>query len=1115
LPINQHDALSFLAKSHFLRFVLVPFCRAPSSLFFTSPPPSSPPFPPLPLSGVLFAGVSAFTEESVVEATEVKKGRTHPLVGRNSYHHLITNLLNGDAYNVRVSAYNELGFGSTQLSTPTKLKGAATVPQTPTNVDVTGVSARTVSVSWDPPVSDGGHDIESYLVEWDTVNSFASQCGDKIEIQKLEISRPTSSSCQNAGECTFKISLAVGGNNFATACVAWDILPGDLETEIRGLDAAFDDVAVSGCGADSSGAWNYGYAHTIRFEGSGAQENIGLMEIDFATCSADDVTVSATPIQDGRGLKTGCDAAHLKPPGRIQTGSDATSCVIEGLTPGIPVFVRVSAQNTLGLSPPAVMGYPLGEVSAAPFAVPEPLDYVGLSTDDAGRIHVEWTPPPFTKLEGNNGNPILGYNVMLASRIVEEQIVSVRGDLGMFTLGQYQLQFGLEVTACLDVHATALEVEQALELLESLDDVSVTRVEVLHGFEYLVRFVGDTQENGDVVELSLAAALCTGEGSTLKPEGELLEDVVQIRTKLIGQRGMVPEIVEITTSADAGSVLLSGKYQLSYDYIGHFTQAVTTVRGDPNSSVEVTVEKGSRIASTSADLRPLLRRGQTVKIGDEILTVDTVGDFTCSELPLSSYHVVGAAAVNIYIMDNIIGFVKATKDATSVTTSGDYSTSLLEGQFIWLDNDVYAVSSIDATSISLGDPLDHTQSKQYVGDTDTHVLLLERKKIEVDFDESEYTLDAKIESLPGVGSVDVSRVGPDRMGSFTWSVTFTSSTASSSCIQGQPACLTVENSRQLLGGTNPAVETKRYQEGISPSFNHVASRHTVASAPFEVQIIRVQAEADDLDGKFVVEFPTCAPLYTSGNPDAAVASTYNQKTLGSFVRPNDTTQITLYYSVSGEDLQSALESLHTIGIVKVDRKSIEFGFEWTVSFASNAGNLPLLSVNGDQLLGTNPSIEVVEQTKGAYLDSHLVLTGLPLDRYAARVSAFNKAGSGADTLEKQATGTGVVPFTITNSRPPSTISTASLVLEAISSSEVMVKFTPPESNGEPITKYLLEWTSDEDFGTSDDMTGVNSYAMSVFSIQNSHATDGKNDTDGWFTLSYGSQITTILNGRVD
>jgi hypothetical protein len=1013
---------------------------------------------------------------------------------------------------VRVSAYNDLGFGATQLSTPSKLIPGATVPQVPSNVEVTGVTSRTVAVAWDAPVSDGGEAIDSYVVEWDSVKSFTSRCGDKIEIQRLEISRPTEIDC--TGTCEFMVGMSVGGVAYDTGCLVWDISAGDFETAVKTMVAASgtagsSDISIARFG-DETAAWGFGYAHTISFEGTGVQTDVELfdiVEVGDSGCTSGDLlssSVSMIPIQDGQGTSAACEASHLEPLGRIETGSASTSFVIENLEPGIPMFVRVSAQNALGNSPAAVMGYPLSELSTTPAAVPEPLEYVGLSTDDDGLIHVEWAPPPNTKLEGNNGKAILGYDVDLATRIVEEQLVTVQGDLGMFTQGQYKLQLGADVTKCIDVFASATQMEHALEQLEALDDVSVQRSDIHHGYQYHIHFNGELKENGNIDELMLGPA-CAGEGSAFVPEGEPVEDIVQILTVEEGQSGSVPEIIEITTSSDIGSAL-SGSFHLSYDYTGDFTQAV--------AGAAVTVEKGSRIVSTTIDLRPLLRRGQSVKIGDEILTVDALDDFTASELPLSSYHVVGADGVSIYIMDTVVGFAGVSTDDTSVTPYGvDFTTTtpgLVVGEFIQLDGEVYAVRDIDSSLIKLGEPSDHTQSKQYVGATDNHVLIFKRKKVEVKFDEGTFELDSKIESLPGIGSVDVSRIGPDIQDSFTWSVTFTSSTSNGACTMGSPQCLTVENTASLLEGTNPEVAATITREGISPSFGRLASSTKINNGAFEVQTIRIAAEADDLDGKFVISFPKAPPMYTSGNSGAAVSTEalgLHQWTLGTFVRPTTTAAFTLYYSVSSEDLKSTLESFSTIGIVDVTRRAIEFGYEWDVSFKSNAGDLPLLTVDGALLKGTNPTAEVVEVTKGSYLDHHLVLMDLPSTSqvYAAKMSAFNEVGSGLDTLVKQDAGEGVVPLHITNSRQPSAIDTDTLVLEALSSSEYMVQFEPPSSNGEPITKYLLEWTSGSDFGTP---------AEFAFKIVNSHVSHGVNDTAGWFTLSYAQQTTTILDHDV-
>lgn len=95
------------------------------------------------------------------------------LNGGAPFFKMIRGLTKGTSYYVRVKAKNSQGYGIGQSSSPLSLN-PHTVPSAPTNVNL-GVTAKSMlTVQWDIPSDNGGDVITSYVVEWDTVNSFNS-----------------------------------------------------------------------------------------------------------------------------------------------------------------------------------------------------------------------------------------------------------------------------------------------------------------------------------------------------------------------------------------------------------------------------------------------------------------------------------------------------------------------------------------------------------------------------------------------------------------------------------------------------------------------------------------------------------------------------------------------------------------------------------------------------------------------------------------------------------------------------------------------------------------------------------------------------------------------------
>lgn len=78
----------------------------------------------------------------------------------------VKKLVEGNEYNIRVSAENDIGVGpSTELDKPITAKNQFTVPSPPINLSVGNVTATTADLTWTKPTSDGGSPIIGYMIE--------------------------------------------------------------------------------------------------------------------------------------------------------------------------------------------------------------------------------------------------------------------------------------------------------------------------------------------------------------------------------------------------------------------------------------------------------------------------------------------------------------------------------------------------------------------------------------------------------------------------------------------------------------------------------------------------------------------------------------------------------------------------------------------------------------------------------------------------------------------------------------------------------------------------------------------------------------------------------------
>lgn len=80
---------------------------------------------------------------------------------------LVTGLVTGTPYYVRVTAYNPLGYGPGALASPAPL-APATVPGLPTAVSIAPASASQLRVQWGSPNDNGGEPVVAYRVSWGT-----------------------------------------------------------------------------------------------------------------------------------------------------------------------------------------------------------------------------------------------------------------------------------------------------------------------------------------------------------------------------------------------------------------------------------------------------------------------------------------------------------------------------------------------------------------------------------------------------------------------------------------------------------------------------------------------------------------------------------------------------------------------------------------------------------------------------------------------------------------------------------------------------------------------------------------------------------------------------------
>lgn len=104
------------------------------------------------------------------------------LAGGAPYYRVISSLVKGTFYFVRVKAANSQGYGQYQISSPASLN-PYTTPSAPTKVVLGVTSSTMLTVQWDKPDDNGGDTITAYVVQWDISASFDSLGAEATKIK--------------------------------------------------------------------------------------------------------------------------------------------------------------------------------------------------------------------------------------------------------------------------------------------------------------------------------------------------------------------------------------------------------------------------------------------------------------------------------------------------------------------------------------------------------------------------------------------------------------------------------------------------------------------------------------------------------------------------------------------------------------------------------------------------------------------------------------------------------------------------------------------------------------------------------------------------------------------
>ena len=280
---------------------------------------------------------SAFSSPTTAELTY--------LGGGSPFFKTLSGLTAGTFYFVRVSAYNQNGYGGTQVTTPASLNPHE-VPSAPTNVALSVTSDSMLTVSWAAPTSNGGDAISGYTCEWDTALGFNSG----------SLSPHKGTVTVAATYTSTTVELLSGSTTYYFRCAALNSAgSGAYQTSspvsaMPGLQVPGSPHSIVLAAGSTSGSISISWQrpkiphHGIPCSGSAASP------LDCPTPFGSTVPESA-----GGSSITSYEIEYSERrsfDGQDQAVSSVTgtSATLTGLTPGRIYFVRIFAKNQNGIS---------------------------------------------------------------------------------------------------------------------------------------------------------------------------------------------------------------------------------------------------------------------------------------------------------------------------------------------------------------------------------------------------------------------------------------------------------------------------------------------------------------------------------------------------------------------------------------------------------------------------------------------------------------------------------------------------------------------------------------------------------------------------------------------
>ena len=185
--------------------------------------------------------------------------------------YVISSLTKGTSYYTRVYAYNSFGYSVTAGTPANLFEAPKRQPVPPSAVSVVPSSASSLKVSFPASHDNGGGDITSYKIEWDTVGHEGAANGAASYNESMLYSTSSVQTVETSSDtASLYGSFRLAMNDLISEPLAYDVSADDMRIALEAIPSV-GSVSVARSEKSAAADGSYGFVWTVTFNTLGGE----------------------------------------------------------------------------------------------------------------------------------------------------------------------------------------------------------------------------------------------------------------------------------------------------------------------------------------------------------------------------------------------------------------------------------------------------------------------------------------------------------------------------------------------------------------------------------------------------------------------------------------------------------------------------------------------------------------------------------------------------------------------------------------------------------------------------------------------------------------------------